>query len=197
MTRGCRPGRAPDRCAFMRHGCSVERSVSHSRRRSARLRTPQSTEFAANNNGFRAGRVEYLDGDRFARRLGGAFSASDLAGKRVLDLGCGYGGRTLFYSERYETREMVGLETTVRVVERCRAFAVDHGASTVSFVVGTAEKLPFTDGRFDAIVCFDVLEHVDDPARAFAEIGGFLRPEDAHGSSFRRTSAPGARISTT
>lgn len=63
-----------------------------------------------------------------------------------------------------------------RVVERCRAFTIDHGASAVSFVVGTAEELPFTDGHFDAIVCFDVLEHVADPARAFAEIERVLAP---------------------
>lgn len=36
--------------------------------------------------------------------------------------------------------------------------------------VGSAYEIPFADGSFDLVICSEVLEHVDDPARALAEI---------------------------
>jgi SAM-dependent methyltransferase len=42
--------------------------------------------------------------------------------------------------------------------------------------VGTAEDLPYPDGSFDLVVCNNVLEHLPDPAIAFAEVVRVLRP---------------------
>jgi SAM-dependent methyltransferase len=62
------------------------------------------------------------------------------------------------------------------MVDRCRAFSDSRGVSNVTFEVGVAEELNFDEGSFDAVISYDVLEHVDDPARAFTEIGRVLRP---------------------
>jgi SAM-dependent methyltransferase len=140
-------------------------------------RTPQSLELTRRKGDLLAGLTEYEDGPRFARRLGGTFSPADLEGRKVLDLGCGYGGRTVYYAEACGAREVVGLEVTDGMVERCRDFAEARGAENVSFLVGFAEKLPVEDASVDAIVCFDVLEHVDDPASVFAEIARVLTPQ--------------------
>ena len=43
-------------------------------------------------------------------------------------------------------------------------------------VVGRAEALPFAAGRFDVVVCVDVLEHVDRPEAVIAEIARVLAP---------------------
>jgi SAM-dependent methyltransferase len=43
-------------------------------------------------------------------------------------------------------------------------------------VVGTAEKVPFRDGTFDAILSTQVLEHVAEPAAMLSEIARVLRP---------------------
>jgi SAM-dependent methyltransferase len=40
---------------------------------------------------------------------------------------------------------------------------------------GFAEALPFPDGTFDAVTSISVLEHVDDPKRAIAEMARILR----------------------
>lgn len=37
------------------------------------------------------------------------------------------------------------------------------------FVAADGEQLPFSDGEFDYVICSQVLEHVDDPARFLAE----------------------------
>ena len=43
-------------------------------------------------------------------------------------------------------------------------------------VVSPAESLPFPDERFDVVVSFMALEHVQDPARALREMHRVLRP---------------------
>jgi SAM-dependent methyltransferase len=44
------------------------------------------------------------------------------------------------------------------------------------FVVADATALPFDDASFDAVTMFDVIEHVEDDARAIAEAKRVLRP---------------------
>ena len=136
--------------------------------------TPQTTELRRADNDLRAGAAEYEDGERFARRFRGAFSCADVESRRVLDLGCGYGGRSIFYARRCSAAEVVGVEVAEEVVARCRALARRLACDRVDFVVGRAEQLPFRDGAFDVVLSFDVLEHVQDPRLAFAEINRVL-----------------------
>jgi SAM-dependent methyltransferase len=42
--------------------------------------------------------------------------------------------------------------------------------------LGSAEALPYDDGRFDLVLSTQVLEHLPDPGRAVAEIGRVLAP---------------------
>jgi SAM-dependent methyltransferase len=139
--------------------------------------TPTSLELTRGEGELQAGPTEYDDGPRFARRLGGAFSCADLEGRKVLDLGCGYGGRTMYYADVCRARKVVGLEITEAMVERCRAFAAARGTENVTFLVGRAESLPFEAATFEAVISFDVLEHVNDPASALSEIARVLTPE--------------------
>jgi ubiquinone/menaquinone biosynthesis C-methylase UbiE len=41
--------------------------------------------------------------------------------------------------------------------------------------VASAYGLPFADGAFDVVVCCEVLEHLDDPARGLAEVARVAR----------------------
>ena len=58
----------------------------------------------------------------------------------------------------------------------------------MKFYVGDAHKLEFETGRFDAVFCNEVLEHVENPAKALTEMkrimkkggyGVFLVPSDS------------------
>ncbi len=42
--------------------------------------------------------------------------------------------------------------------------------------VGDITALPFSDGRFDLVAAFDVIEHVDDDRRVFGELARVLKP---------------------
>ena len=70
---------------------------------------------------------------------------------------------------------MVGIEPFPETIGRCRELAAQTAGANVSFKVGAAESIPFPDGSFDAVLSFDVLEHVQDPRRAFREIHRVLR----------------------
>ena len=138
--------------------------------------TPQTFELAKADAGkFTSSQREYDDGPRFLEHFDGELGPSRLAGKNVLDLGCGYGGRTVFYGELGPT-SVTGIEIAERVIERCRGFAAARHVNNVEFLVAFAEDMPFADGSFDQIVCYDVLEHVQDPVLAFREIRRVLRP---------------------
>lgn len=97
-------------------------------------------------------------------------------GADVLDLGSGFGGRTVKFLE-YGAVSVVGLEVTDEMVRHGREFADARGVSDrVSFVLGTGERIPCPDESFDLIAMMDVMEHVVDPDQVLAECARVLRP---------------------
>jgi SAM-dependent methyltransferase len=138
--------------------------------------TPQTFELSAADESLASGMREYSDGDGLFEHFPGLDPRAALAGRAVLDLGCGYGGRTVWYAERYAPQRIIGIEILPAMVERCRAFAERRAQAGVSFEVGFAERLEFADDSFDSVLSYDVLEHVQDPARALEEIARVLRP---------------------
>jgi SAM-dependent methyltransferase len=101
------------------------------------------------------------------------FPSLSVAGKDVLDLGCGYGGRTVRYTE-LAARSVTGIEPGERQCAEGRDFAAAHQVAA-SFQVGAGECLPLAAECFDCIVCYDVLEHVSDPGKTLEECLRVLR----------------------
>src|SRR4029079_10710133 len=81
-------------------------------------------------------------------------SASDYAGKRILDIGCGPRG-SLEWADM--TAERVGLDPLAD--EYLKLGAKNH---KMSYVAAPSEKIPFPDGHFDVVCSFNSLDHVDD-----------------------------------
>lgn len=77
-----------------------------------------------------------------------------LPGKRILDVGCGYGTLTRFLAE--EDALPIGLD---RRPEAIRTATEKHPAG--DYLVGCAESLPFADNSFDALIFFNSLHHID------------------------------------
>jgi SAM-dependent methyltransferase len=101
------------------------------------------------------------------------FPSLSLAGKDVLDLGCGYGGRSVRYAE-LNSRSIIGIEPVERHCSEARQFASMHNVAA-TFVIGSGECMPLPANSFDCIVSYDVLEHVCDPRKTLEECLRVLR----------------------
>lgn len=94
-------------------------------------------------------------------------SASVPAGGEYLDVGCGTGA---VLSELNRLGVGFGLDFS----DDALRYSGERGISRL--VRGNGEKLPFTDGSFDAVVGLDVFEHIPDDVAAFREAYRVLKP---------------------
>jgi 2-polyprenyl-6-hydroxyphenyl methylase / 3-demethylubiquinone-9 3-methyltransferase len=98
-----------------------------------------------------------------------------IAHQQILEVGCGGG---LICEQLAQRRaEMVGIDPSQGALAAATAHAQEQGLSQhIHYQQGYAESLPFADGSFSAIVCFDVLEHVRDLKATIEEIARVLAP---------------------
>jgi SAM-dependent methyltransferase len=101
--------------------------------------------------------------------------AGDLAGRRVLDLGCGSGDLTLALVHARAGVTAVDLSAGMLAVARRRCERFCAALPRPAFVAAAAEELPFANDAFDVVVGRFILHHLD-MARAPAQIARVLAP---------------------
>ncbi len=92
-------------------------------------------------------------------------------GRRVLDAGCGVGYGSALLAEA-GAEDVVGVDVAAAVVE---AASKDERPG-LSFTRADVGHLPFPDGSFDLITCFELIEHVEDAAAVLGELARVLAP---------------------
>jgi SAM-dependent methyltransferase len=126
--------------------------------------------------GHRDGHPERLDRGAHAGTLVEAehlaryrWIATIASGRRVLDAGCGtaYGSEILALAG---AREVVGVDRAGDVLDAVKPTMPEQ----VSLRVADLLELPFEDGSFDLVVCFEVLEHLEHPEAAIGELSRVL-----------------------
>ncbi len=127
--------------------------------------------------GYKLGNVakEYCNWIDEGRPLPQGVSACDVAGKRVLDVGCGF-GRHLFAYARHGASGVVGVEPQDLFRAVGSVLALREKVPAQCLVAGQADRLPVPDGSFDMLVCRHVLTYVPRVRRALAEFARVLRP---------------------
>jgi ubiquinone/menaquinone biosynthesis C-methylase UbiE len=98
-------------------------------------------------------------------------AAPRLGGAKVLDVACGTG---------YGAAEVAKVASSVEGVD-ISPEVVAHASKTykspnLRFRAGSLLDLPFPDGHFDAVTCFETIEHVDDAEKALSELRRVVRP---------------------
>jgi ubiquinone/menaquinone biosynthesis C-methylase UbiE len=116
---------------------------------------------------------KYEDSNPVVRRLLQRFLhrvdevATSLQPGAVLDVGCGEGVVTERLARLLPSAKVLGVdadETHLRVEWDARA------VPNLSFAAGSAYDLPFPDGSFDLVCAVEVLEHLERPRDALAEM---------------------------
>ena len=92
-------------------------------------------------------------------------------GAVVVDVGCGTGDNLATLEEAVGGRTATGVELSARAIRH-----VPPGPGGGRAVVALAESLPYATEAADLLTSMDVIEHLDDDARALAEYRRVLRP---------------------
>ncbi len=97
-------------------------------------------------------------------------------GKTVLDIGCGAGGKSLYYAS-CGAKEVIGLEILEKYRAEAEALASELSlADKFRFVCADAAALPFANGSIDTIIMNDAMEHVARPEAVLDEVMRVLAP---------------------
>jgi ubiquinone/menaquinone biosynthesis C-methylase UbiE len=127
-------------------------------------------------------------GAQLTERLGRLLNLTRAS--RVLDVASGRGDGALVLAACFGC-EVVGLDFGRRNVEAATNEARLRGLEDrVAFYCGDAEKLPFADGTFDAVVCECALCTFPDKPTAVAEFARALKPGGRVGISDLTRSGP-------
>ncbi|MDQ3935492.1 MAG: class I SAM-dependent methyltransferase [Actinomycetota bacterium] len=120
---------------------------------------------------------EYERSEDFWERIAHLIPFDSIRDKDVLDVGCGWGGKMIHWAETGGPRSVTGFDLPgVFEPEAPAELARARGLDNLSFTTGFAEDIPFDDESFDVAIVDDVIEHVRDPERVFAECHRVLRP---------------------
>lgn len=90
--------------------------------------------------------------------------------KTILDVGCGWGGKDIYYCEHTKLKTITGFDIP-GVFDSTDAlqFASTKNINNCFFTTGYAENIPFENNKFDIVIMEDVLEHVKNPTRVLQE----------------------------
>jgi SAM-dependent methyltransferase len=116
---------------------------------------------------------------RFLRHIAGAEARGAAIVNRLprygptLELGCGTGG--LLVAAARSGRSIIGVDIAARWLVVARRRLADQGFN-VPLLAACAERLPWPDATFAAVVADSLLEHLDDPSEALRECLRVLKP---------------------
>ncbi len=139
-------------------------------------RTAHVTPHLSGSDDIAKVQYEYNEANVFFDSLKGFLDNSMLDGKDVLDAGCGWGGKMIYYAETTALKTISGFDLPgIYRPEVSEKFAKGKGVLNCSFGTGYAEEMPYQGAQFDLILMEDVLEHVRGPARVIHECSRLLR----------------------
>lgn len=92
------------------------------------------------------------------------------AGSKVLEIGCGAGGTTRAMIAARPDFVIHACDLSKAAIQTARSLGGD-----VPYTVASINDLPYKDGSFDAVVFYDVLEHIPDADRSLDEVYRVLR----------------------
>jgi 2-polyprenyl-6-hydroxyphenyl methylase / 3-demethylubiquinone-9 3-methyltransferase len=108
-------------------------------------------------------------------RLDWIDSLAPLAGKRVLDVGCG--GGILADAMARRGADVLGIDLAAKALKVAQLHAIEAATPSIAYreiaVEALAEETP---APYDVVTCMEMLEHVPDPGSVVAACGRLVAP---------------------
>ena len=102
-------------------------------------------------------------------------SLASLAGKNVLDVGCG--GGILAESMAQRAAKVTGIDLAARPLGVARLHALEAGVANLEYrEIATEALAAEKPGTFDVVTCMEMLEHVPDPAAVVQACATLAKP---------------------
>ncbi|MEI2417373.1 bifunctional 2-polyprenyl-6-hydroxyphenol methylase/3-demethylubiquinol 3-O-methyltransferase UbiG [Orrella sp. JC864] len=100
--------------------------------------------------------------------------AGDLAGKQVLDVGCG--GGILAESMAVAGAQVTGIDLAHKSLQVARLHGLESGVKVDYQAISAEDMAAQHPGRFDVVTCMEMLEHVPNPASVVAACAALAKP---------------------
>ena len=108
-------------------------------------------------------------------RLGWIEQLAPLAGRRVLDVGCG--GGILAEAMAGRGARVLGIDLSTKPLKVAQLHALETGQTGLDYREVSAEDLAAEQpGAFDVVTCMEMLEHVPEPASVVQACAALVRP---------------------
>ncbi|ANN67928.1 bifunctional 2-polyprenyl-6-hydroxyphenol methylase/3-demethylubiquinol 3-O-methyltransferase UbiG [Bordetella bronchialis] len=101
-------------------------------------------------------------------------TVGSLAGKRVLDVGCG--GGILSESMAAEGADVTGIDLAEKSLKVARLHGLESGIKVEYRAVPVEQLAQEQPGRYDVVTCMEMLEHVPDPASVIRACSTLVQP---------------------
>ena len=110
-------------------------------------------------------------------RLGYIDSFAQLAGKRVLDVGCGGGILSESMAKR-GAAHVTGIDMAEKSLQTAQAHAAAEGVDNIDYRCIRVEDLAAEQPHsFDVVTCMEMMEHVPDPAAIVKACSELVKPD--------------------
>lgn len=118
------------------------------------------------------------------RPSGGKFTIREIAknsfitkDSKVLEIGCTNGFSSLEIN-KLTNCTVIGIDINENSVDNAKKRIAENGldSSRISFEVGNAEELQFSDNEFDLIICGNAMSFVSNKSKAIEELKRVLKP---------------------
>ncbi|MFN7849852.1 MAG: bifunctional 2-polyprenyl-6-hydroxyphenol methylase/3-demethylubiquinol 3-O-methyltransferase UbiG, partial [Burkholderiales bacterium] len=97
-----------------------------------------------------------------------------LAGKRVIDIGCG--GGILSESMARLGAQVTGIDLAEKPLKVAQLHALDAGISVDYQAIAAEDLAQMAPASFDVVTCMEMLEHVPDPASTVQACATLVKP---------------------
>jgi 2-polyprenyl-6-hydroxyphenyl methylase/3-demethylubiquinone-9 3-methyltransferase len=101
-------------------------------------------------------------------------SRAPLAGKTVIDIGCG--GGILAESMAKKGAHVTGIDLSEKALKVADLHSLESGVQVCYELIAAEDMAEREAGRFDIVTCMEMLEHVPDPAAIVAACAKLVKP---------------------